>query len=306
MSTKKKIKKLEFLCRYAAKHLDSFRKKYSENIVGIHVGKKKRGKKTLRYYSLVFHVRQKMEDPEVKIPKYISIRIPGEGQKRIRTDVVETGEFYLTSVQPGTRIASNGSDEFGTISCFLRKGNSLYACSNMHVLAPRLLASGETSYFKSIANQTTMNVTLKSGNYSCGAYLEKAIYNGIDAAIARIDPTAQIIQLIPGIGNILGASVVNYSNYANLPVRMHGAVSGLQSGKVRSVGIHKPTSIPGISLNNLIGINMHTQRGDSGAPIVDRNNRIVGILVGRDTANNIAYAIPILPILNYFQTQLAL
>lgn len=304
MSTKKRNSKLEFLRRYAERNFDAFRKKYSDNVIGIHIGKKKRGNKTLPYYTFVFHVVHKKNDLKFRIPKYISVRIPEEGTKRIKTDVIETGRFYLTAAQPGSRISVKGRDDFGTVSCFIRKGDNIYACSNMHVLAPGLIAAGETQFYRPIPQQTTMNVVLRNNEGSCGAYLEAGRFNGIDAAIARIDPRAEISKLIPGIGAIVGIGIVSYSNYAKMQVRMRGTVSGVQNGRIDGIGIVQSTSIPGVKLTNLIRMRLYSQHGDSGAPIVDQYNNIIGILLGRDTSENMAYAIPIQPILKYFQAQL--
>jgi hypothetical protein len=301
---KRKTKnKLQFLAEYTKMHLTEWRQQYSEGIVGAHVGSKERKGTRLRYYSIVFHVLKKEENPVIKIPKYIQIKIPGEGLKKIPTDVIETGKFELFSIKLGDIIKKRSSGDYGTIGVFLKSQDRIYACSNMHVLAPDLLDRNETYYYRSIDRQYQTDIELNNEEGEVVyAFLEKAIYSGIDAAIARIQNPDLIKNQIPDHGTPIGYVNINWVNYKDKPVEMYGAKSGEKTGFIKNIGIEKYTETNNGYLADLIALKLESQRGDSGSPIFDDNLRIVGILVGGDS--HYSYVIPIEKILDYFGLEL--
>ena len=57
---------------------------------------------------------------------------------------------------------------------------------------------------------------------------------------------------------------------------MYGAISGLVNARV----LHADVSLPQFQLNAAIVVDVVSQPGDSGAPLLDGSNHIVGFLVG--------------------------
>ena len=103
---------LRALSEYAQAHLSEWRRTFSENIVGIHVDHRTRGDSKLRYYCIVFHVREKRREVDAKeqIPRKITVELPGFGTRNVPTDVLEVGEFRANrhaghrEVGPGLRV----------------------------------------------------------------------------------------------------------------------------------------------------------------------------------------------------------
>ncbi|MCP4155536.1 MAG: hypothetical protein GY757_47875 [bacterium] len=300
---KKTRSKLEYLTVYAKKQLPEWKKQYLDDITGVHIGTREREGKQLRYYCIVFHVLEKKKTPSKVIPRYIQLEIPGEGLKKIPTDVIETGEFELFGIQLGDSIKKKHKRTFGTIGVFLKNQNHTYACSNMHVMAPTLLKQGKNHYHKPPAQQYQTDIRLKNQNGRVHyAFLERAVYDGIDAAIARIQDPRGIENRILNHGISTGYININWINYKKTKVAMQGWISKHKSGTIYDFGVEKYSKLSNVPLTDLVAIRMKCRKGDSGAPIFDRKLRLVGILVGGDS--RYSYAIPIEKILSYFHLNL--
>jgi len=293
--------KLEILNLYVSKNIKIWRTRYSSDIVGVYIGKKKRKGQELRYYSIVFQVKKKSSSN--LIPKKIKVTFPDKVSKYIPTDVEEIGIFELRNIMVGDKINRINSSNFGTVGVFLQKNNRFYACSNMHVLAKEQLEYGHTYFYNPIKNQKNTDVIISRDGYYAYAFLEKCIFNGIDAGIARIKNSLNVKSLIRLFNaQILGYRIINWANYKQFPVYMSGFVSGKQVGLIENIGVDKFIEDKDIYLKNLIKTSLFSQGGDSGSPIFDNNYRIIGILVGGDSQSS--YLIPIIDIMNYFKMSL--
>lgn len=78
------------------KFLD-WRKEFGKNLVGVHIGYKRRDGNFIQRYNIVFHVSKKFSNPTKPFPKTIAVKIDGENKKEIPTDVIETGTLKLQS-----------------------------------------------------------------------------------------------------------------------------------------------------------------------------------------------------------------
>jgi hypothetical protein len=97
-----------------------------------------------------------------------------------------------------------------------------------------------------------------------------------------------MVDYIPEIGRVNGWRSVVSSDLGQ-PVWMYGARSGYQMGEIRA--IH--TQMPDLSLRDTLVVRINAQEGDSGAAILDRNNLVLGMLVGGNAGSNLRIFTPI-------------
>lgn len=282
--------KLKFLRKYVAENFNEWRERYSDSVVGVHVGHKRVAGERQRAYSIVFHVVKKKDvKPAHTIPGHFRIRIPAlKRMVRVPTDVIQTGLFKHKSLRAGDRI--DARKERGTVSFFAWKGDDLYACSNAHVIARRFM---DRRHVRIPLNEQKKDTLITGPNGRIYAMLEESVYDGIDAAIAYLPPATRIDTFVDRIGRLGRPTNLPNASTVGLEVRLFGARTGYHEGRVRRVGVVKHTGVPGITLNDLVELELDvlTEHGDSGAPIVTVNNRFLAILVGGD--DNYDYGIPV-------------
>jgi hypothetical protein len=298
INTKKKLLVLnEFISKNYKKWIEK-----NPSITGVHIGLKYKNKiPVLHRYCIAFLVEKKEIKPKNEIPKHYKVKINGV-KKIIPTDVVEVGVFQLNNIQLGDGIRNLFSNELGTFGLLLIDSNGIYALSNMHVLAPGYYNQNKNHFKINPEDQNQVDVELFNNDLKSYAFLQEGYFNGIDAAIARIKNISDFQNVFGQYGTPNGIREITYSNYYQLNVSMRGLASGYKNGYVERIGINMPTKIPGAYLNNLIAANLGSKGGDSGSPVFDNSNNVIGIVVG--ASNGLTYIIPIIPILNSFQMNL--
>ncbi len=153
-----------------------WRREYGNNLVGVHIGYKKRKGEFIQRYCVVFHVSKKYKNPSKPFPKKIKIETSNGEINILPTDVIETGTLKLQSYL-GCRIRLKNDSEYGSLGFYLFRNRRLYFCSNMHVLAPDLLRNRKTYYYKHHSLQNHPNISVL--NYDLG-YLEEAYFDYMD------------------------------------------------------------------------------------------------------------------------------
>lgn len=294
--------KLIKIQEYVSEMFLDWRQEYGSNLVGIHIGYKKRKGKFIQRYSIVFHVSKKFKNPSKPFPKKIKIKTIDGKTKILPVDVIETGTLKLQSYL-GCKIRLKNDSEYGSLGFYLFRNKHLYFCSNMHVLAPNLLRNRKTYYYKhhSLQNHPDINVL----NHHLG-YLEEAYFDYMDIGIARINKNAANNN-IPNYGKPKGFYRINNSNIniiKTIHFKMFGSVSGFQSTKVIETNVTKVASRYHNKLyaSKLLLLEKCSIEGDSGAPIFDPINlHILGIVIGSDASYT--YAIPVDIILNRFNAK---
>lgn len=291
--------KLEIIKNFIQSNYDNWRNEY-KTVHGAYVGMKHSKNKKTGKYAIVFLVSSKEEKPTSKIPAFFEVKI-NEKLTKIPSDVVEQESInFHASLSDRTKRLVLG--DFGTVGVFLLRNGATYLCTNAHVLIPDYIKNGQLHYFKPISQQIQPDVTIFNGAGQNGvAYLEEAIFNGLDAAIARVDNATHITNSIPGYGFPTGMFNVTQANIG-YPLTMQGSVSGPRSGYVMRVGITISTPVPGNSLHNLVEVSIFSQRGDSGSPVFNTALKIAGIIIGGTSTST--YIMPITDVLNYFQCKL--
>lgn len=299
--------KLSVISDYV-RHQTPFWNKEIKNFAGVHVGQKIKAGNYLNYYAIVFHVLEKPDLNSLRdrdrIPKFCFIP---QGRKTIKvpTDVMESKGLELKSngIQPGEgTFPLNLSDRPGTIGFFLESldQTELYFCSNMHVLAPDILAKRKTSYYKPIPRQTRADVTIFDTNGSAMAFLEKALFDGIDIAVARVKDRNIVENFIPENGIPSGVVDVTPQNFRRLRIGHFGLRSKSMDRRIIGFEANIPTHIRNVFMNDLIVADLPTDFGDSGSPVFDEFLNLVGIVMGSPRDNpSLTFIIPIRKIISF-------
>ncbi len=273
------------------------------DIEGVHVGEKRvKGKKVENDYSIVFHVNKKRKKPLKKVPPFFFVTINGKNKIKIPTDVIEAGKLKLNGIKIGEQTKNENSSLIGTISLYFSTQRGVYLSSNMHVLAPGLLNGGQISYDVR-KGDPPQSILLFNDIITSTAQLIVAMFNGIDFGFARIDDPqipAVIERLIKEVGPVRGVFGLTFSNYRSVNVSFYGTSSKFRNCTIADLGVVKNTRFQNIFLTNLIMLNRCTLDGDSGAPLFDQHNRLVGVIIGTDRDGS--YALHINDVIDFFQT----
>jgi S1-C subfamily serine protease len=270
--------------------LPKWREKYSTNIVGVHIGLKHKKNLKTKNYAIIFHVQQKLGIPISKIPSKISI--PVEKQRiYLPTDIIETGITKLRNVMMGDKAQSlSNPDEFGSAGLFLTINGDLYVCSNMHVLGPQHIA--DRSYSCPPAQQFRTDVICSNDSDEVKAFLEKAVFDETDLAVARFQFPNKVTNRIRKLGQPAGF-LEDDKISEGMNIQMSGARSGrVVFGKVEAIGVSRIVRYDNIrvTISDLIATSLSVLSGDSGSVVVNEFLEVVGILVSSD--EQFAYVIP--------------
>ncbi|MDR7209897.1 hypothetical protein [Flavobacterium piscis] len=266
---------------------------------GVHVGKKTVKGKLTPSYSFVFHVDTKSKAIKKEIPKQLYIVRDGI-RIYVPTDVVEAGGLELQGVKVGDTAQNNTSGLAGTISLYFENTRGVFLGSNMHVLAPQLLAHRQILYDVRREPQNDQKIIIYDSIIESTAKLFIAKFNGIDFGFARVSNPLLIEKTIKQFGPVTGYISLNSSNSHSFKMSFQGITSGLRQCKVLNFDAVKDTQFKNIFLTNLIRLNRCTELGDSGAPLFDSQGRIAGAMVGFDKDSS--YALHIDDIIQFFQS----
>lgn len=307
-------KKITILRRFIFRNYKSFVIKYP-GIIGVHIGLKTRKKKQSDRYSIVFHVAKKrnLKNKKKEIPEFFKIKINNKSVT-VPTDVVESGNPILSNMTPGNKVFHKKfPSSFGSASIFLTDKTDIYLLTNMHVIGKDHLKNsfktinlqhdfGDADVFCSIDDNDSIDMAcFKSG----------IVDDFIDAAIAIINPLFhEIIENKIENVQITGSGKVDFS-VASTPRKV--IIRGASSGIIKNISINSNTAVRAfnyplgsITLFELLQISpCKTKGGDSGSPIIDaENNKLLGIVLGKDSKNTFTYGIPIDKLLDFFKLKI--
>jgi hypothetical protein len=223
--------------------------------------------------------------------------------------IVEGGKTKASYL--GSKIKRDELNEYGTSGFYARSvvSSECYIVTNYHVLCRDFLQ-------KKIFQITPEN----SGN-------KKVICNGSESgflAFARLDFFNDVALVkttsektgndndITGIGRITGILPLSeikkaLANNEDTVVKIYGAYSlAVRRSEVVSCFSSQPISYMDgdfrQTIYDLIQVNKFSEKGDSGAPVVDGNHKLIGILVADD--DKYSYVIPIERILSNFKIKM--
>lgn len=298
------VKKVRFLQEYITEWAEKLIAMHCENISGIRIDKKWTGRHKKIQYAIVFQVANKLDKTELEesqiIPEYFDILFPDGIERRIKTDIHETGTFsFQTHI--GDKVLSTHSYEFGSMGLFVNDFSAnTYAVTNYHVVAKTLVDGGQFFYERD-PSQTTPDVTITDtdGSIINGIFDLGAINTDVDVAFVQVNRTPDIMNQLPGTNSLNGAwdrpKVLAAKGKAVRIFSFYSQGGGTTINNT-AVSINDPST--GIVFSNLIQLSaVVTHSGDSGGLAVDELNTVIGIVVGAD--NYASYLLPFYKIANF-------
>lgn len=261
---------------------------------------------------LVIRVYVANKRPAADVPPVELIPAEIDG---VRTDVISGGDLTLIAAPPGGLVrgrdtdrqtkrpvrgglkiksaasAADGSTFGGTLGCVLWSPTNHdvgFALTNQHVIdgdGALTVTKGTTE-----VGQPDGNTSSSCCNDIIGVYAAGEETGLSDQAVVRLAPGMKWFAEILQIGPVAGArSLTPIDAVANTPVRKRGIRTELTGGVVTDVGAMSGTS------DQLIMVKANdnpdrrpgellffAEHGDSGAVLVDNDNKVVGLLFSRE------------------------
>jgi len=292
--------KIEFLQQYMKEWHREWHKKDSKNIFGFRIGKKEKKGNDSRNYAIIFYVRKKKNNEDLKeklkIPPYFIIEFPDSKIRKIETDVKERKSFKLQSGIT-SEVNSIYSNKFGTAGLFVTdRLNNVFMITNYHVVADRMIRNGQYYYRRpEDQNNYDVKVITSPANEILGIFEEGIISHEVDVAFVRLPiPVNSKMNELPDDNRVSGK--VNVRPYPasfrgkNLVVYSYYNRNG-RHGKLSDNSAVFYTRNPNIYFEDIIRISPKISKsGDSGGLVLTPKFGVLGILVGGD--ENSSYAIP--------------
>lgn len=240
--------------------------------------------------------------------------------------VNETDETKYRPLVGGARIQVDltGSG-LGTLGCFLRHttdANRVFALTNFHVVSVRTPDSlrvlrAPTANSTRVGQPTSEASSTKCCSDQFGTFVAGSEDATRDAALVQLDPGAQWLAEVTGIGRLTGTHDITVAEAATqtYPVRKRGARTLLTGGMVEA--INTTHTRDGITRNNVTvvrpnpnpaitppGHTFFSDHGDSGSVVVNDNREVVALhYAGADDPVRKIHKgleLPITPILGLF------
>ena len=299
-------------------------------ILGVGVGKKKIQKESTLINSLVFTVATKLDLHDTvfnEIPHQIKFKSIDGRIYNIPTDVLESGSLIqalagpallcdnLTVKRPGCSISrKSGSKTTGTLSIKVFKGAQPYIVSCYHVLCSVELNVGikEFSFDTSMGDTIVVSpgVLDSTTGVPIAHVVGGVLSDELDCALAEIlDPesvSSLLCQRDHEPASILKITDVHEkSHYSLISI---GRTSGIIKGGVQlhstwcDVNYKIGGKLETITMKGMICTDQLSEEGDSGSPVFDENNNLIGIIIA--ASRTLTYILPIQRILKKFSVSL--
>lgn len=194
------------------------------------------------------------------------------GKHSLGVDVIELGRLKRYGTL-GRSVGPRTPRESGTLGALAidKFTNRPVALTAMHVSGLDEIPQSRVPLVQVFVPSVGQSGSALYGNIVAGSM------KGIDGCKIELRDPRGTVARIPLIGEVRGWRPVRTPGDRNLPVRMFGAVSQLQTGF-----IHTPlVALPRFRLNAAILVQMSAQHGDSGAALLDEHNLVLGTLVGQ-------------------------
>jgi hypothetical protein len=254
-------------------------------------------------------------------------------QKAKDGDLID--ELKYRPLSGGVNLCPKGLRGTATLGVFCRVENDasdtkIFALTCLHCIVPDFLPEDAPSRWlgKKVGQPTGKDSCCKSSSHIFGK-----VYNAapkLDVALVRVNAGRGYLREIEEIGLVVGSNPLQ-SDPTEVPflVKKRGAASALSGGwlavfnttasitvrghtyLVRGVHVIKPNALPGHPEGGLFAT-----EGDSGSAVLDKQNRVIGILFGGveelvDDASipggkrvvSFDYVIPIQKIFDFFASE---
>jgi len=280
------------------------------NVTGLSVRNKILDGKDTGTCALIFKVRKKEKMLDFgNIPEFVSYQSKSDGKKySIPTDVIQEDmpkSHIAKKDQPpfelGISISREYDDTTGTIGLFLEKfddSGKIYAISCYHVFcAPELKASNKQ--FPKPDQSAVLRCASHEdhGTNKIGWVVAGQVDSENDFAIAELKEGTEATNklFLPPDQSIVpdGFIFVNPEDQ-NKKVKMCGRTSGFQTGKIKSHYASQTINYGNKVfqyIQGLVEITPISKGGDSGAAVLDENNKVIGLIVSGNEESS--YVLPV-------------
>jgi SMODS and SLOG-associating 2TM effector domain 2 len=296
------------------------------NTSAISSGEKITGGEQTDINCIVFIPEQKLDQGArlfTPIPSMIRFRSVNGHTYNIPTDVRAGGSEIISSGKPAlicdntrpkrpgcsiSRITS-GNDT-GTLGLKVFKDGKPYLLSCYHVLCAPELAAGQEVFDsnKAVGGTTIVSPGRDDADdgMELGNVVEGELNDEVDCAIALLNDTLDVTSKLCSINKppALPLTVTEDHAKARYPVKSVARTSGIIEGTIQFAYTHCDINY-GIggkrqlkTLRGVICTSQLSDGGDSGAPVVDKDNNIIGIIIA--CSREFTYIIPIQRILAKF------
>lgn len=270
-------------------------------------------------YAISFLLAKKEEDmnANIAVPKSFQYTYSGKTYV-IPTDIREGGttEFSLFTGEGespkklGLSCSRKDEKETGSIGLKVEKKNrkdkNKYLLSCYHVLCATELSSGKKSF-----SNTGQNVEIISPSEQDRTLAKNIIANVTEGKIDNYTDSALAVlsdgnsldnELYDNYGVISGIREIYSADVNKLSVKLSGRTSGRNVGTITDDFVDL-ANIDGNVFYELIETDKMSFKGDSGAPVIDLDDNIIGILVADNSKHS--YVIPISTILARHQIKIS-
>jgi hypothetical protein len=267
----------------------------SRSVQALGVGKRQRRGRQREQLVIVVYVDQKRPPKFVQKPVPGRLRIPGIGV--VETDVVAVGKVEpqvfsdrVRPAMPGCSIGHVDLPTYGTFGLVVKKNgaksSALFVLSNSHVIAMDGLAAKNDKVIQpGPADVDGSNGTIaRLTQWEPFDFTQTAWPNLVDAAIARVTrskPVDKAIRLVDFVPTAVSFDIevgMRVHKVGRSSDRTHSKVID-PSAFVRLDYMQTPTT-PGVAqFNDQVLCEPYTVKGDSGAPVFNDNDEIVGLHV---------------------------
>lgn len=246
-----------------------------EGVVGFGLGYRHRAGVREPERCVKVYVRRKRDPAELADHEVIPPLLVAEDGATAPTDVVSFGTLE-PQLDAGSSLGPAGTPLRGTVGCFARRRNTSdpVALTAMHV------TGRQTGFPPGAEMRFASPCEGEPGSAGLGRLVRGRI-DRVDAAAVAIEPPQLASGNIVGLGTIRGWRPVSLPGDFGTPVFLFGATSGLLSGVIVEPVIH----LPSLKLESAMLVDIATEKGDSGAALVDNQNLVLGLLVGKSDAH---------------------
>ncbi|KEI00925.1 hypothetical protein IRP63_04210 [Clostridium botulinum] len=215
----------------------------------------------------------------------------------IETDITSTGIFesssFTSRIRPvlgGYSVGPRTIPQSGTAGCLVRNGTDYYLLSTNHVLTDENTVPLGTTIVQPGINdggRASRDAIGKLSKFIPLIHITPTTRpeNFVDCAIAKLSRRSILSPNIAVIGKLNGTHPPILESH----VEKSGRTSELTLGQITSLGTTIKVNLPRgqcLFKHQIIATKM-SEKGDSGAILVDSNNFAIGLLIGSSTCNSI-------------------
>jgi hypothetical protein len=268
--------RLQWAHRLAAERWEALRE--LPGVAGYAVGHRKRDGVDEEELALIVFVRRKRTTEYLRRKKLPALpKTVRKGKRILPVDVQELGGVELQSnAVAGASIGRGPTPRTkGTLGApaIDNLTGSVVGIASMHVFGPgNFAANGIPPIPASVPSR------LDKPSAAIFAAVVLGFRKVIDAAKLILAPGNTIAPFIPQIGAIRGWRPIHDPGDKNTSVRLYGAETGFQRGVIVEPRVNLQQS----AYRDVVLVGgMTTEKGDSGAAMVDAQNHVLGFLIGR-------------------------